>query len=601
MMPEPLDQSDSPGTDPLPAGTRFAGRYCVSRLLHEGERKRTYLAADTNLGRRVSLAIFKTGEVAATLPEWEALAQVGGHDNIVTLYDRGRCGGTDYLVFEYLPRGTLRDYLARRGERGKPLAADEVKRLGRQLARALAHIHARGVIHRCISPANIWLDERGMAHLGDFGTAAVRRDAPHDGAVTADGYTAPELRAGEAGDERSDLYAMGAVLYEALILHRPPPAGETSVSRSLTQLRPEVPLRLRLLVSQLLEEAREQRPRSAEEVLHELRRTPDETLDELRRIPDSTHDEFRPASEELILGSDEAWISTLPFPLASILWLYLAEPDQTGKTDLALKFFEALAEFAVTILLSAGIANPEFFEMHKAEWFGKEGGRGPMRLNRGSMGAWTELAGRLAATGRGVLSGDSKEVARYLALFGASDTELIEALTAERLHKILVAATDRRNDQAHGGIVGPRQRRELLDDLSGLLTRTRTLLGWAFVPWTLLRPTTMSLSGDMFAVTATILTGTNAAFRQQQVSTCRALDRRHLYFRNCPDQTPLQLVPFFRLIEDRNTGGDACYFYSRIEPQGDNRVRWISYHNLSNPEQVISSPEVAEIVSVLHG
>jgi hypothetical protein len=216
------------------------------------------------------------------------------------------------------------------------------------------------------------------------------------------------------------------------------------------------------------------------------------------------------------------------------------------------------------------------------------------------MGAWTELCGRLAATGREMLSGDSKQVDRYLALFGASDTELIEALTAETLHKILRAATDRRNGQAHGGVAGPRQRRELLDDLSDLLDRTRTLLGWSFIPWTLLRPTTMSLSEGTFAVTATILTGTNAAFRQQQISTCRALDRRHLYLHNTADHSPLQLVPFFRLIEDDNTGQDACYFYSRIESQAENRVRWISYHNQGNPEQVTAAPDVIQLISGLH-
>jgi serine/threonine protein kinase len=435
-MPESLGQPDQPGTGLLPAGTMIGGRYRVQRFLGEGEHKRSYLAQDTHLGRKVALGLMKTGESAAAVPEWQALVQVGGHDNIVTLYDRDRWGRTDYLVFEYLPRGTLRDCLAKRAERGEPFPADEVKLLGRQLVRALAHIHARGIVHRGISPAKIWLDERGMAHLGDFDTA-VRRGTPQDDAITADEYTAPELRAGGAADERSDLYAMGAVLYEVLTLRRPGPAGETSVSRSLAELRPEVPLRLRLLVSRLLEEARERRPQSAEDVLHELRRTPDEVLEELRRIRESADGGSRSASEKFILGSNEAWISTLPFPLASILWLYIAEPDQAGKADLALKFFEALGEFAVTVLLSAGIADQEFFDTHKARWFDGMDGRAPVKLNRATMGAWTELCGRLAATGREMLSGDSKQVDRYLALFGASDTELIEALTAETLHKIL--------------------------------------------------------------------------------------------------------------------------------------------------------------------
>jgi hypothetical protein len=102
-------------------------------------------------------------------------------------------------------------------------------------------------------------------------------------------------------------------------------------------------------------------------------------------------------------------------------------------------------------------------------------------------------------------------------------------------------------------------------------------------------------------VTATILTGTNPAFRQQQISTCRALDRRHLYLHNTADHSPLQLVPFFRLIEDDDTGQDAFYFYSRIEQQAENRVRWISYYNRGNPEQVTANPDVIQLISGLHG
>jgi serine/threonine protein kinase len=124
----------------LPANSVFAGRYRIVGLLGEGDRKRTYLAEDTVVPRRVALALVKPtaghADPDGTRREAEALAKAGTHDNVVTLHDSGIVDGTEYLVFDYLPGGTLREYLAKRRERGKPLSPDEVMQLGRQLARA---------------------------------------------------------------------------------------------------------------------------------------------------------------------------------------------------------------------------------------------------------------------------------------------------------------------------------------------------------------------------------------------------------------------------------------------------------------------------------
>jgi eukaryotic-like serine/threonine-protein kinase len=159
-----------------------AGRYRLIRLLGEGERKRTYLAEDTVVGRQVALAMVKPealhSDPRGTAREVEAICQTGGHDNIVTLHDRGTADGSDYLVFEYLSGGNLRDYLADRRHNHEPITPEELRRLGRQLARALSHVHARGLLHRDVAPANIWLDERHVAHLGDFDSAMPLNASP---------------------------------------------------------------------------------------------------------------------------------------------------------------------------------------------------------------------------------------------------------------------------------------------------------------------------------------------------------------------------------------------------------------------------------------
>src|SRR5579859_1621697 len=111
----------SPAETELVGGSVFAGRYRIKSFLGEGDRKRTYLAEDRLMGRVVALSVIKPAAAQAdpegTGREVKALVQAGNHDNIVTLYDRGSAEGADYLVFEYLSNGTLRDYLAKCSKR----------------------------------------------------------------------------------------------------------------------------------------------------------------------------------------------------------------------------------------------------------------------------------------------------------------------------------------------------------------------------------------------------------------------------------------------------------------------------------------------------
>ena len=507
--------SDVASEADVKVGSVFAGRYRVRELLGEGDRKRTYLADDKVLGRKVALALRKEGGDCApsrAMQEWQALAQTGDNDNIVTLYDRGTCEGTDYMVFVYLAGGTLGQHLRKRAERNRPLSADEIMRLGRQLGRALSHVHKNGLIHRDVAPANVWLDERLEARLGDF-DSAIGRDAVQDcdaGQVTTEGYAAPEQVAGGRADERSDLYALGAVLYEAATFQRPPGSGGAETAKSFAALRPDLPRKLGTVIRRLLELSPENRPASAEEVV----------------------DALKPARNPL--DSDEAWISTLPFPLASILWLYLAEPEPGAKVDFLLKFFEGLAQFAATVQLSAGKSDHAFFDENKAAWFKADSeGHGALDLRLATFGTWVELSKRLALTGRHMLADHGVEAERYLRLFSASDSELVEALTGTELNKVLVQALNRRNQwSGHGGVAGPRQHGERLLELEKLLAQTRGLFAWSLVTWTMLKPGTMTLSHGVFDLTAIDLTGTNAAFRKKQVKLGHPLDDGSLYLLN---------------------------------------------------------------------
>src|SRR5262249_49896320 len=115
------------------------------------------------------------------------------------------------MVFEYLSGGTLADYLAQAG----PLPADDLMRLGRQLSRGLAHLHGGGLIHRDVSPDNVWLDQRRKAHIGDFDSAVTAGSDARSLPITTGSFASPEEHAGTAIDIRSDLYSLGLVLHVA--------------------------------------------------------------------------------------------------------------------------------------------------------------------------------------------------------------------------------------------------------------------------------------------------------------------------------------------------------------------------------------------------
>ena len=384
--------------------------------------------------RQVALALIKPeaalSDTEGTRREAEALAKAGTNENIVTLHDSGTIEGTEYLVFDYLPGGTLREYMDKRVERNKPMSVEEIMHLGRRLARALGHVHGLGMIHRDVAPGNVWLDEHQLAHLGDFDSAISLDSARRPGVLppTTEAYAAPEQLNGGPFDERSDLFSLGAILYEALTGKRPERVPRAELIRRLSASRPGLPRSVRDTVCSLLAESPGKRPASAEQVLDAL---------EPSRI-------YRSAGEGLV-----PWADTLPFPLASILWHFEAEPDEAIKVDYLLKFFEALAHFVATVLLSACKSDSELFEANRPGWFGVAERR-PIDLQRVSFGTWVELTKRLAQTLTALLETDGGEE-RARALFKTGDLELAEALVSSEFSSILDHACNRRNSWAGHG------------------------------------------------------------------------------------------------------------------------------------------------------
>jgi eukaryotic-like serine/threonine-protein kinase len=242
--------------DPVaPLRAALADRYRIERELGQGGMATVYLAEDLRHRRRVAVKVLRP-ELAVALGSERFLREIETtaglrHPHILPLYDSGEAGGFLFYVMPLVEGESLRDRLLRQ----KQLPLDEALRIAREVADALGHAHARGVVHRDIKPENILL-EGGHAVVADFGIARAVSGAA--GRLTQTGmsvgtplYMSPEQAAGDPDlDGRSDLYSLGCVLYE-MLGGQPPFTGPTaeSIARQhmvteaapVTNLRPAVP------------------------------------------------------------------------------------------------------------------------------------------------------------------------------------------------------------------------------------------------------------------------------------------------------------------------------------------------------------------------
>jgi serine/threonine protein kinase len=268
----PAEEVDvAEGWTPGLAGGDEIDRFLLRRELGRGGLGVVYEAFDRGLGRPVAFKALRPGRrIPARNAEWlrreaEAVAKLD-HPNIVALHDFGRGPTGPYLVFELLRGETLADRL----ERGH-LALNDALAVATDVARVLAQAHGAGVVHRDLKPANVFLCEDGAVKVLDFGLAYLfGRVGPVSGGTPA--YLAPEQWRNEAGDARTDLFALGVLLHQMLTgrapyrlshdaaeLHAPGPPPRLK--------RADAPPALRQLAARLLEKDPAERPQAAQEVV----------------------------------------------------------------------------------------------------------------------------------------------------------------------------------------------------------------------------------------------------------------------------------------------------------------------------------------------
>jgi TolB-like protein/thioredoxin-like negative regulator of GroEL len=278
----------------LSAGTRL-GPYEILSPLGAGGMGEVYRARDTRLGRDVAVKVLpaKFSQDADRLRRFEGEARAASalnHPNILTIHDFGMQESAPYVVSELLEGETLRERLA-----GEALPARRAVDYARQVAQGLAAAHEKGIVHRDLKPENLFVTRDGRVKILDFGLAKLTHAEPPAGGQTSAptvapdtepgvvlgtiGYMSPEQVRGQAADVRSDIFTLGAILYEmltgrrafrgnsaveamnAILKEEPPEASKAGV---------EIPAPLERITRRCLEKSPEERFQSARDLAFAL-------------------------------------------------------------------------------------------------------------------------------------------------------------------------------------------------------------------------------------------------------------------------------------------------------------------------------------------
>ena len=234
------------------------GGYDVERVIGRGGMATVYLARQQSMNRHVALKVlpkqFVNDDTYLQRFEREvAIVSKLEHRNIIPVYDYGEHDGLPFIVMRYMPSGSIDDLLL-----DGPMSPEQVLKFVAQIAPALDYAHLKDVLHRDLKPSNVLLDDDGGAFLTDFGIARLAGDGVSaittQGVVGTPSYMSPEQAQGKPLDGRSDLYALGVMLFEMLTGRRPF-ESETPYSIAVMQVTTPPPnLRaINPLVSQAVE------------------------------------------------------------------------------------------------------------------------------------------------------------------------------------------------------------------------------------------------------------------------------------------------------------------------------------------------------------
>jgi len=342
--------------DAFAAGEMFAGRYRMVARLGHGGTSDVWRADDLVLGIPVALKMMHaTTPIGQTLLLNEVrLSRRITHPAVCRVFDIGEEQGQLFLSME-LVEGEDLDALVQRAGRLPP---EKVADIGRQLCDALAAAHAQGILHRDLKPANILIDAHGSVRISDFGIAVLRDQRGPNTGVGTPGYMAPEqLTSGGAVSERTDIYALGLVLYELLVgRHAVDPARPGRDLPRPSTIAADIPLELERVVMAALSPDPGHRPASAAAMAAALAVTP----------------RGRPAGRRRL-----GWVAALAATAAvvAVVWLFrvpggahtLTEQDTILLTDFVNTTGEPVFDGALKVALAVAVEQSPFIRVFPDE------------------------------------------------------------------------------------------------------------------------------------------------------------------------------------------------------------------------------------------
>jgi tetratricopeptide (TPR) repeat protein len=319
----------------LSRGTLFAGRYEVIEELGRGGMGSVFRVEDKKLNEEIALKLIKPeiaaeGRVVERFRNEIKTARKIRHKNVCGMYDFHEEGKTLYLTMEYVRGEDLRSVI----HRMKALTFGTAVSVARQVAEGLAEAHKLGIIHRDLKPGNIMIDKDGLAKIMDFGIARARQEKGVTGEGTMLGtpeYMSPEQVEGKPADARSDLYALGVIIFE-MVVGYPPFEGDTAFSIAAKhktepppaprELLPQIQEGLNKLILRCLEKDKERRYQTAEELIADLEKIEKDMTTTERPVPKRGAGTSKPIT--VTLGPKKMLIPAAVIALiaiAAVIWL----------------------------------------------------------------------------------------------------------------------------------------------------------------------------------------------------------------------------------------------------------------------------------------
>ncbi len=284
---KPIEHTETLQAPPeeLTTGSTFAGRYQIIEELGKGGMGKVYKADDIELNEKVALKLIRP-EISAdknTVGRFQnelKFARKIVHKNVGRMYDLGKAEAIYFITMEYVEGQDLKGLIRQSGQ----LAIGTTISIARQICEGLVEAHKLGVVHRDLKPSNIMIDRDGQVRIMDFGIARSLKGKGITGAGVIIGtpeYMSPEQVEGKEVDQRSDIYSLGAILFE-MVTGRVPFEGDTpftigvkhksEIPQDPREINAQVPEDLSRIILRCLEKDRETRYQSAGEIRSELKR-----------------------------------------------------------------------------------------------------------------------------------------------------------------------------------------------------------------------------------------------------------------------------------------------------------------------------------------